>query len=360
MKLLRTGSSDFWQAEVMTEDGSKKLLNTFCSTKTEALAVVERSKLVELETASKAHRLTAEVVTLITANRTVTVEQAMEEWDAWMVTSCRSDRTRVNNQTDIRRWIQDMKLAGKTIGSITTDDIRLWINSVDSKNKLGTRKQKLASVRNFMTFCNIKRYILSDPSQLVRIDYKLLPFIQKETKHKKVFADDEIEFLLGVCANQDPPSVSRGFLRAAIILGRDLALRLGDICNLEWPCFQGDTLAIWQGKTNTRLEIPVSKRVKDLVESLPREDVRFLFPKERAIINDTKRRANLSVAFKVFLDRFGFNGYSFHCLRATLATTMANNGATLTDIAERLGHHKGSEATKAYVRKDGASMVNQR
>lgn len=90
MNLIQPRDSDCWHVEVVTENGSTQTVNTGCRHRAEAEAVVRQARIPESETASKAHRLTAEVVTLITANRNLTVDDAIAEWDAWMEGAARS------------------------------------------------------------------------------------------------------------------------------------------------------------------------------------------------------------------------------------------------------------------------------
>lgn len=350
MKLFKPPQSDFWHIEIITEAGSKRTINTFCTTCEEAEAVVSKAKVPELETASKVLRLTSEVVTLITANRSVTVADAITEWDAWLKVTARSERTRTNNVIAVRQWSREMGLEAKTIGSITTDDIHRWVNRPNQTDKRGTRLMKLSAIRNLFRFCGLKRYVLSDPSQLVAVDFRLMNHRQKETKHKAVFSDHDIEYLLANAHGAEPPSITPGFFKAAIILGRDLGLRLGDICNLEWACFDlpAKTATIWTDKSNTRVQLPVTERVIELLGTLPRLDETYVFPNERAIVNDPVRRATLSMAFGRFFRELGFRGLSFHSLRASYATTMALQGAELSAIAERLGH-KSVRTTSVYV-----------
>jgi integrase len=215
---------------------------------------------------------------------------------------------------------------------------------------------KLSIIRSFLNYCCVKRYVLSNPAQLVVVNQKVMDHKQKETKHKPVFTDDEFQFVLANCDNAEPPSITNGFFKAALILGRDLALRLGDICNLEWDCFDftKKTVTVWMDKTNSRVEIPMTTRVHNLIARLPSDDKKYLFPYEREMANDSNRRASLSVAFSRLFQRLGLEGYSFHCLRATMATTMANRGATMDDISEALGH-KSKGVTKVYVKKEGAA-----
>jgi hypothetical protein len=76
----------------------------FCTTREEAEAVISKADVPELETASNVLRLTAEVVTLITANRSVTVADAITEWNSWLKVTARSKRTRTNNVIAVRQF----------------------------------------------------------------------------------------------------------------------------------------------------------------------------------------------------------------------------------------------------------------
>lgn len=397
MKLLKPEGQQHWHVEVETEDGSKRLINTECLTKSEAQALCEAAKVKDLEQASKKHRLTSEVVTLITANRVVTVNDVIAEWDEWMKTASRSDKTRDNNLASARQWARDMNMGDKPIARVASGQIHKWINDPDDPGKRGTRMNKLTHIRNLMQFATIKRYILSDPSRLVSVDHRILDHEQKETTHKRVFTDQEIEFLLAKTISAadyvdltskaesdlkrgsiskgeysetmkeidalvpEPPIMTPGFFNAAIIIGRDIGIRLIDICCLEWKQFnlEDKKVTVWQQKTGARIELPITDRVIELVKALPRLSSKYLFPKERDRSMNTKLRPTLSTAFSLFFQRNGFPDHSFHGLRATLATTMASQGMTMEDIAKALGQ-KGKSATPAYVRVPGAALVSKR
>jgi integrase len=356
MKLSKRESDEHWHVEVITEAGHLQRLSTFCKTKVEAEDVVRDSKIKDIERSAKIHRLTADVVTLITANKTITMNDALAEWVEWMRIGVRSPRTRDNNASTVRLWLTQTGIDSKTIGTVTADEIHSWINNATRPDKLGTRMMKLSSIRNLMRFCCVKRYILSDPSQLVSVDYRVISHDQRETKHKLVFEDDEIDFILENCGSMEPASMSAGFFKSSIMLGRDLALRMGDICNLEWSCFdfQKRTVVVWTDKSNARVVIPITDRVTNLVSGMTRVDKRFLFPVEQLIANDPKRRSMMSVYFGRLFKSLGFEGYSFHSLRATMATSMAAKGATIDEIAKALGHN-GTSSTKSYIRRDGSS-----
>jgi integrase len=362
MRLIKPQGKETWHVEIETESGERKLLDTECKTKAEAQQVCNDAKVKEIETASRSHRLTAEVVALITSNRQIKVPEAIDEWEEWMKTVATSEKTRVNYTQMMRQWVKEMELSDRSLASLTTADINKWVNPRNSPLKYSYRKVRLYAIRSFYEYCTVRRYVLGDPSKLAEVDPKIMNHEQRRIDHKKVFTDEEIEFLLAKADGAEPESLTPGFFKAAIILGRDLGIRLVDVCNLEWVQFDfaHKLVRLLQFKTGGWVEIPLTKRAAQLVTKWEKGDKRYLFPHERRIINDKKDRALISVCFGRFFKRCGFDGYSYHSLRATMATTMANRGATMAEIAEALGHTKGSGATSAYVRKPNAANVNIR
>jgi integrase len=322
---------------------------------------MEAARLELLEEMGQKLRLTNEVVSLIVTDRNTTCSQAVEELDKWLATISLSARTHSNTVMILRKWLKDSGLRDQSIGSITEADINGYVNDTSTPIKRGTRALRLAAIRKLFSWCLTKRMILSDPSRLVRVNHRMLSHAQLEAKHKNTFTESEIEYMLVKSVDAEPGYMTPGFFRAAIILGRDLALRLGDICNLEWASFDmtKGVATVWTAKGGSRVEIPLTNRVIDTLLSLKSSSDTHLFPNERAIIGDVNRRAGISVAFGRFLKSIGLEGYSFHSLRATYATTMANAGASLADIAKALGH-AGTDVTKVYVRDPDAAKVEMR
>lgn len=356
MKLIEPNETGSWRVSVQTENGSIRIADTGCASRREAEQLVQRAKVAELEAASKALRLTAEVVTLITANRHLSVSDAISEWNEWLKVSSRSERTRTNSVGTVQQWARETLAHHKSIGTVSTAELNEWVNPADTPIKRGTRQCRLAALRSFFRYCGIKRYILSDPTLLLAVDYRRMTHTQRETQHKAVFDDHAIELLLNRSAGAEPPSVTPGFFRVAIILGRDLGLRLGDISLLEWASLdlaRGEA-TIWTEKSNRRVVVPMTQRVLDLLAQLRRTHPQYLFPNERDVILDPSRRASLSVAFGRFFNRCGFSGYSFHSLRASYATSMADRGVPILEIGRALGHSCTS-TTRVYLRHAGVN-----
>lgn len=349
-----------WHVEIeVGKNGGKAVIDTMMTLDEDAHRVVQESKIKDLSDISQITRVSAEMTQHVLAGKVVTVEEAIKEWRVQLMTIGRSTRTAINNSAIVDGWADVLGMQHISVASIQPSAISSYVN-MPSDHKLGTRRMWLSALRAFFKFCKSNNWTAFDPSSLVEVNHKALKHEQKEVKHKKVLTDDEVNHLLSVASTggYEPSSLSDGFFKAAITLGRDLALRIGDVCNLEWACFDFARMhvVVWTEKGKARVAIPMSDRVLDLAMSMPRTDPTFVFPKERELINNPNRRAILSVAFSRFFEHCGFKGYSFHCLRASYATTMAMAGATINEIAAALGH-ASTDTTKAYIRKEGAAKL---
>jgi integrase len=360
MRLLKPAGSRTWSVVVTSESGKEHTIDLGVSSRDEALELVSKSKVEELEKAAKVTRLTSDVVSLIVADKNTTIRQASRSFCDWLARTHRSNRTRINTEEMLECWARI--IGDKPVASITEDDINKFVNPMNDQTKRGTRQLRLGAIHGVMNYCLHERILIKDVSRNVRVNMRIIEHDKKETTHKSVMDEDEIEFLVSKASgNPEPPSLTPGFFKAAIIIARDMALRLGDICNLEWDSvdFATKTMTVWTSKGGSRVELPMTRRVISVITGIKNKHKQYMFPNEREIANDPKKRAMLSVYFSRFFDSVGIEGYSFHSLRATYATTMANKGYTMEQIAEALGH-KSTTVTKAYVRNPGAAKVENR
>lgn len=359
MRLLKKSEGSTWHVEVTSESGKKHTIDLCTKSREEALKLVAAAKVEDLEQAARVTRLTAEVVSLITSDKTVDLKEATEKYIAWAERANMSQKTTANTKRLLRAWMG--KIGNKPISAITPQDINDWVNP-DDAIKAGTRKMRLASIKALCKWAMSERIIVKDPSATAIVNLRGLSHVQKEVEHKVVLDDATVDYAIAKASgNPEPPSITPGFFRAALIIGRDMALRIGDICNLEWDSFdfERQRLIVWTSKGLSRVELPMTKRVLKLAAEWKHGDDKFMFPNEREISNDQNKRAMLSVYFKRFLESIGIEDGSFHSLRATYATVMANRGMSVEEIATALGH-KSTEVTKVYVRKPDAAKVTSR
>lgn len=273
----------------------------------------------------------------------ITSCHAFDQYKAWLTDNSNSIRTTDNYLVEISAFLREMHLENKPVTCITDKMVNEWINDEASDTKAGTRKVKLAALRNFFWVLSAKGIIRGNPAQLVRVKYHLMNHEQKETKTRVCFTDLEVNRLLDA-TSLDP------FWYHAIIIARYTGLRLGDIAQLEWACFdEPGKMKVWTDKSDTPVLLPLEPIILSTAISLiPRTHKVYCFPTQRKIITDPKRRAIFSVQFQRLCDKLKIKGKSFHCLRHTYATEAKRLGKPLAHIKQDLGHHD-QETTQIYV-----------
>ncbi|EEF63347.1 tyrosine-type recombinase/integrase [Pedosphaera parvula] len=340
MKLVN--KKGIFHAQFKTTQGTTKTITTRCTNRADAERVVKESGLKDLELAARAGRLTQEAIGYLISGRKLTLQKALEDYQEWMETRGKSPRTIMNNVHYIRSWITAAQVEALPPAAITEKHISDWINNRESQTKANSRTIMLAAIRSFFFFIAGKGWTPNDPSKLVSVNYKILSHVQKETTVKRVFTAAEYDGLV---------KATDGFWRFAIQASRELGLRLGDICQLEWDCFrQPGYITVWTDKRDKRVSLKMSDGLAQAATLQPVAHARYVFPEERDIINDPTRRAYLSVSFTRICARLGLKGKSFHCLRHTFATESNAEGRSLTQIASDMGH-SSTRTTEGYVHK---------
>lgn len=346
-----------YHASFRTLEGKTKTITTKCTDREEALKVVKASGLQDLELAAKAGRLTQQAIGYITTGRKLTMDEAVTKFlDA--ISRRSAPKTVHNLSITLTAWVRDIKLGKLPPSSIAEAHVDKWINDPESDSSLQTRRINLSSIRSFFDFCSDKGWSIGNPAgkQAVTVNTDILDHNQKEHAVRQPFTDEEIKSILNYCREHNLL-----FWRLAVSFSRELGLRLGDICNLEWECFmKPGLLVVHTRKTDKRLELPITERLVQLATEIPVADPKFIFPEQRRILLEVKQRAALSMQFGRILRKLGIKGKSFHSLRHTAATTkfkkldketLAKKLAetlSLDQIASLLGH-SNTKTTKGYV-----------
>lgn len=345
-----------FHAKFKDATGRTKSVTTRCSEEREARQVVKESGLATLELAAKAGRLTNEVVSRIVTGKKITLEKALDAYLQWMPSAGRAPKSIHNSQHVIGKWMTEMKVAHLPPMAIDESTVSKWINNPKSDTHASTRSTNLGTLRPFFRYLLAKGWITSNPAELVRVSLDHLDHSQKERKEKETFNPFEIKRLIADCE-------SRGdqFWQFAIMIGSETGLRLGDIVKLEWSCFDREgVVTVWTDKRDKRVELPISKRLAELVTEIPVDDPKYLFPDQCARMRDVKHNNLFSMQFKRLCEKLGIEGKSFHCLRHTVATRKYANidkeklakklaeTLSLGQIAQLLGH-SDTKTSKGYV-----------
>lgn len=347
----------YWKVYFRTADGQRKLISTRCTDKDEARKVVAESGLKDLTLAAKAGRLTQQAIGHITAGRKLNVNYALAQFEERSA-RIRAPKTVANFMTTLGAWVSDQKIGNLPPSAVTEKHIDGWINDPQDPASLHTRRLNLSAIRSFFDFCADQGWVVGNPAGRSRltVNQDILSHEQKEHGERVPFTKQEVKALLDYCKKKEDI-----FWQFATLCSSQTGLRLSDICQLEWRCFEKEgVVVVWAAKTNKRLAVPITEELAQLATEIPVEHVRYLFPEQREIVTDPERRALLSVQFKRICERVGIKGKSFHCLRhhaasdkfagadkESLARKLAE-ALTTKDIQALLGH-ADSKTTKGYV-----------
>lgn len=135
-------------------------------------------------------------------------------------------------------------------------------------------------------------------------------------------------------------------LRAAVALGAYAGIREGDVLKLPWSAFKGGVISYRQGKTGDVVEVLAHRRLAEILADTPQRSP-IIVTGERG--NPMTTNGFLSNLRKLLLKlkaqgKIG-EGLTFHGLRHTAATMLADVGCDTRDIMAVTGHR--TEATVA-------------
>lgn len=338
-----------YHVEFTDGGGKRHTLSTEQSNLLAAQATVAAARIDELEKAAGIMPLTGEVVSRILSGTSVVLFQAIANYEREAVSLGASSRTVHEIASTATRFAKDSHCLHSPPAIVSPVMVAGWINNPANTGKASSRLVRLSHLRSFFSFCVNAGWSHINPAASVKVDMSIMRFALKERKRKTVFSEEEFGRLL---MNLD------GFWRDASVVSYDTGLRLGDICRLEHDSFKykDGLLVVWTDKTDKRLELRMTHRVAEIGSRRRREEPGpYLWPEERAMHLDPKRRGILTKQFKRKCESIGLGDRSFHCLRATFATEEYNeaerkrlNPASAGHVAGLLGH-SSTVTTRVYV-----------
>jgi site-specific recombinase XerD len=169
--------------------------------------------------------------------------------------------------------------------------------------------------------------------------------VQKEREHNEVdrwLTEDEERRLLGN---------SPDWLREIIVFALNTGLRQDELLSLEW-CrvnLQRKTIIIQKTKNNRPNTLPLNSIALNVL--LKKHECKVRSLKNDLVFSSqagTKiGKRNLIRAFAQALEKAEIKDFTFHCLRHTFATRLAQNGVDIYKIAKLL-NHKDLKNTQRY------------
>lgn len=348
MKIKKLASGKY-SVQYMTSSGKyvTKALGT--SDKREAERLVREAKIEELERLAKIDGLQKDAIASIVAGKKLKLSTILEEWKKYKSNLAQSDNTIYIQGLMISQFLENSKLINKSITSITPELVSDFLNEKDGVS-LSQREQRQSSLKSFFKFAIAAGYTQKNPVNLTAIDKSKLTHKQKEERPKVAFKKAEYEKLM-----KHAPY----FFKQAVALCWWTGLRIVDVCNLEWECFDArsnpKTLTIHTQKRDVRVCLPIEDPLigggflVDIIQQIEFNDPLYCFPEQREWMGNPKGRSKLSLYFSRILQRLEIYeaGKGWHSLRRSFVTRLAKEGKSLEDIAIWVGH-SDTQTTEKY------------
>ena len=158
--------------------------------------------------------------------------------------------------------------------------------------------------------------------------------------------EGEEEILLAACSDHPNP-----WLRPAVILAIETAMRRGEILGLKWADvdLQSRTALIRESKNGDQRTIPLSTQAFELLTTLPRSIDGRVIP----LSPDT-----LSQAWRRLTARLGMADLRFHDLRHEAATRLVEKGLSPLEVSLITGH-KDLQMLKRYTHLNPCSLLEK-
>jgi integrase len=144
-------------------------------------------------------------------------------------------------------------------------------------------------------------------------------------RSERTWSEAEIDAFMGVASVP---------LQCALILALESGQRQGDLLTLPWSAYDGAWIRLRQSKNGRRVNIPVTRRLRAMLENTPRAAI--------TILTHSLRRPWKANAFRkawgAASRKAGIIDLTFHDLRGTAVTRLSEAGCTPQEIATITGH----------------------
>jgi integrase len=146
-------------------------------------------------------------------------------------------------------------------------------------------------------------------------------------------------------------------IKLALMLALWTGQRQGDLLRLTWRDYDGLWIRLQQSKTNVRLQIPVSRALKQALDEAKRSSPAILTNADGRPWNPDGFRSSWRKTCK----KAGISGLTFNDLRGTAVTRLALAGCSEPEIAAITGHtlrNVKSILEKHYLKRDPQLALN--
>lgn len=176
-----------------------------------------------------------------------------------------------------------------------------------------------------------------------------MPKLPQRNRSDCIWEHDQIKAILAVS-----PNVLQWAIKLALLTGQ----RRGDLIALRWTDIKPGFIRLIQGKTKAKVGIPVIPQLESLFSEIPRTAPTVLTTTFGKPWGDG---SSLAWQWRKGLEKAGMDdkGLTFHDLRGTAVTALADVGCTEIQIAAITGHSLEhiSKILKTYLKRTDAQAV---
>jgi integrase len=151
----------------------------------------------------------------------------------------------------------------------------------------------------------------------------------------RFLSDGELAALLKAARDHSP------LVHTAIVLSIATGMRRGELLRLDWPDVDlaRQLASIRISKTDRPRQVHLTRAACDALQALQAEKVRAIGGAVFTMKDGTRlKRSTLEGRWRVVRTAAGLKDFRWHDLRHTCASILAQQGSTLLQIAEVLGH----------------------
>jgi integrase len=266
------------------------------------------------------------------------------------------------------RYICDV-IPQKKLNSRGTQKAQLewWKKQIGAHLLSNVTPAILAECRDRLAFVDEQRKVARSPSTVVRylavlshaftmavkewcwMDDNLMRRVTKPKEPRgrvRFLSDEERLRLLAACKEAQCP-----YLYAVVVLALSTGMRYGEVLNLRWSDVDlvKARIILQDTKNGERRNVPLTGHAYEQIAKLSkarRIDTDLLFP--NTLFGEKARPYEIRKSWNTALRKAQLADFRFHDLRHSTASYLAMNGATLSEIAEVLGH-KTLQMVKRYA-----------
>jgi integrase len=144
-------------------------------------------------------------------------------------------------------------------------------------------------------------------------------------RSEKIWGEDQLAAFLGVASEP---------LQRALVFALETGQRQGDLLVLPWSAYDGTWVRLQQSKTGRRVNIPVTRRLRAVLDNTKRTGTVILTNKRGLPWQSNAFRKQWGDATR----KAGIVDRTFHDLRGTAVTRLAEAECSAAEIASITGH----------------------